>query len=278
VTDEPGDPNEGPFPIDLGSARIARVENYLSGGDAHFSVDRAAADAVGDASPLGLDALRGLINAMKAYMNRVVRFLAADEGIDQYLYVGMTTPSAGMIHEVAWEHQPNATLLYASHDPVTLAHVHELPQHSGEGTASHVQSRFDDPERILEAARRTLDLDRKAVLLLPGTLNLVADDDVAQRMVDTLGGALGPGSYIAFAHTSIELGGRTAAEMFEKLNKVIDESYTSRDRDQIERLLADYDLVTPGLVAIEDWRSEGDPPSLKTGWPVPIYGAVGLRR
>jgi hypothetical protein len=278
VTDEPADPNDGPFPIDLGSARLARVENYLAGGEAHFSIDRAAAEAVGDASPLGLDALRGLIKAMKAYMNRVVRFLAADEGIDQYLYLGMTTPSAEMIHQVAWEHQPRARIVYASYDPVTLAHVHELTRDSGEGSATHVQSGFDNPERILGEAREMLDLSRRTVLLLPGSLNLIADDDTAQHIVDTLGGALGPGSYIAFAHTSIELGGRTAAEMFKKLNDAIDESYTSRDRSQIERLLADYDLVDPGLVAIEDWRSEGDAPSLESGRPVPIYGAVGIRR
>lgn len=278
MTDEPPDPNEGPFPIDIGSARIARVENYLTGGDAHFSIDRAAAEAVGDASPLGLDALRGLIKAMKAYMDRAVRFLAAEEGIDQYLYLGMTTPAAGMVHEGVWEHQPTASIVYASYDSVTLAHVHELTKDADEGTTAHIQSQFDDPERIIDRAKDVLDLGRRTALLLPGTLNLIADDDVAQHIVDTLGSALGPGSYVAFAHTSIELGGRTAAEMFKKLNEAIDESYTSRHRAQIDRLLAGYDLVEPGLVAIEDWRSEGDPPNLKSGRPVPIYGAVGIRR
>jgi hypothetical protein len=54
MTDDPADSTEGgPFSVDLSVARLARVENFLAGGEAHFAVDRAAAESIGEFSPAG---------------------------------------------------------------------------------------------------------------------------------------------------------------------------------------------------------------------------------
>jgi hypothetical protein len=63
--------------------------------------------------------------------------------------------------------------------------------------------------------------------------------------------------------------------VIELLNEAIDEDYVVRTEAEITPLLDGFELVSPGLVPVEEWRNEGAPPVIGEGIPVPIYGAVG---
>ena len=56
-----------------------------------------------------------------------------------------------------------------------------------------------------------------------------------------------------------------------------DRPYVTRPAAAVARLLAGFDLLDPGLVPIEGWRSDGDPPVLASGHTVPLLGAVGRK-
>jgi hypothetical protein len=276
VTDQPSDTNDGGlFPIDLSVARLARIENVLAGGEANFAIDRAAAETLAEASPTGLEGLRGVIEALKAFVARAVRFLAGEVGVRQYLHIGMSTPTTGMVHDVAWQIVPDARVVYASYDPTTLAHVHSLGSGASAGAVAHVHSSFDDPQEILHQAAATLDFGRPVAVILPTTLNLIVDDDLARRIVDELRDAMAPGSHLVFAHTSLDIAGRGTAKVIELLNQAMSESYVVRTEGEIARFLDGFDLVKPGLVPVEQWRNDDDPPILENGRSIPIYGAVG---
>jgi hypothetical protein len=278
VTDLPSDAHDdASFPIDLNVARLARIENYLVGGEANFAIDREVAETLAGAAPTGLAGLRVAIEAMEAFMARAVRVVAGAPGIRQFLHIGMATPTTGMIHEVAWQVAPDARIVYASYDPTTLAHVHTLRTGAAEGMVAHVHSSFEDPQRILREAAATLDFGRPVAVLLPTTLNVIGSDDVARRVVDDLRDATVPGSYLVLAHTSLDIETEGTAEVIELLNAAIDESYVSRTEAEIAGLLAGLDLLDPGLVPVEHWRSDRDPPALDGGRVVPIYGAVGRK-
>jgi hypothetical protein len=51
----------------------------------------------------------------------------------------------------------------------------------------------------------------------------------------------------------------------------------ARTEAEIAHLVAGFDLLDPGLVPIERWRSVGDPPYLPRGQLIPLYGVVGCR-
>ena len=277
MTDQPTDENDdGPFAIDLGAARLARVENYLVGGQAHFAIDRAAAESIGDLSRGGLDGLRVLISAVKAFTARAVHVAIGELGMRQILHIGMSTPTTGMVHEVAWKIAPDARIVYASYDPTTLAHVHTLPS-DAEGVVAHVHSAFDDTRTILREAAVTLALDQPVAVVLPTTLNLIADDATAQRIVDDLRAAMTPGSYLIFAHTSLDLAPEGTAKVLERFNEMLDERYVVRTEAQIAGLLTGFDLIEPGLVPVGQWRPDGDPPAPDGTRAAPIYGAIGRR-
>jgi hypothetical protein len=278
VSDQPSATNDSDsFPIDLRVARLARVENYLVGGEANFAVDRSLAEEIADAAESRLDGLRGTIEALKVFAKRAVRILATDEGVRQFLYVGMATPTEEMVHDVALRVSPDSRVVYASYDPTTLAHVRALWRTAPEGAVGHVQSSFGDTKKILAAAAETLDLDRPVAVLLPTSLNLVADDEVAQRIVDDLRDAIVPGSYVIMAHTSVDIGSESTAKIIEMINAALEESYVSRSAAEILALLHDLELLEPGLVPVERWRNEGAPPVLASGRLVPILGAVGRK-
>jgi hypothetical protein len=278
VSDQPSATHDSDeFGIDPQVPRMARVENYITGGVANFASDRALVDDLADAARANVDQLRGAISAMKSFMARAVRLLAGEQGIDQFLYIGMATPQHEMIHEVAQKVVPRARVVYASYDPTTLAHVHTILKDVPAGTIGHVQSSFDDPGKIVREASATLDFARPVAVLLPTSLNLIADDDVAQRIVDGLGAAMVPGSHMALAHTSTDIDTPGTVEVVAMLDAALDERYVSRTTEGVLRLLAAFELLEPGLVPVEQWRPEGDPPALGRVGTVPIYGAVGRR-
>lgn len=63
----------------------------------------------------------------------------------------------------------------------------------------------------------------------------------------------------------------------DRLNHYSDEPYATRTRVEIEDLLEGFELIDPGLVPIERWRNDDEPPILGTDRTVPIYGAVGRK-
>src|SRR5262245_6517368 len=81
--------DEGPFAIDPSVPRLARMESFLAGGQAHFAVDRAAAETIGELSADGLDGLRDMNDAIKGFVARAVAVLTGDLGIRQYLHIAM---------------------------------------------------------------------------------------------------------------------------------------------------------------------------------------------
>jgi len=277
VTDEAGDHSEdGPFPIELDVPRLARIRNAISGGDANFTVDREVVKSLSDAAPSGLEGLQGVIEALQRFKTRAVRTVAEESDVRQFLHVGTATSSSEMVHEHVLPLVPDARIVYASYDTTTLAHVHDLWRGAPEGAVAHVHSRFDDPQRILRGTADTLDLSKPIAALLPTTLNVVTDE-VAQGLMDALREALAPGSYLVMAQTSLDIYAEGAAEVVEMLNSVLEEPYIARSKSEIAHHLRGFDLLEPGLVPIEQWRSDGDPPFLPAGQLIPLFAAVGRK-
>jgi hypothetical protein len=70
--------------IDSATPNVARVYDYLLGGKDNFAVDRHTAEMALKVTP---DA-RAAATANRAFLRRVVRFLALDMGIRQFLDIG----------------------------------------------------------------------------------------------------------------------------------------------------------------------------------------------
>jgi hypothetical protein len=88
--------------IDTGKANIARVYDYWLGGNHNFRADQDAARAMIAVDPN----LRAAVRANRAFLGRVVRFLAAEAGIRQFLDIGSGIPTEQNVHQVAQDAAP----------------------------------------------------------------------------------------------------------------------------------------------------------------------------
>jgi hypothetical protein len=98
--------------IDVTTPSIARVYDYMLGGKDNFAVDREVAKMALEIAPDG--ALTGRANRL--FLQRVVRTLAADYGIGQFLDIGSGLPSNGNVHEAAQAVNPAARVVYVDND------------------------------------------------------------------------------------------------------------------------------------------------------------------
>ena len=74
--------------LDTGHAHPARVYNYWLGGKDNFAADREAAEQAIAANP----GIRTDVRANRAFLARVVRYLAGEGGVRQFLDIGTGRP------------------------------------------------------------------------------------------------------------------------------------------------------------------------------------------
>ena len=98
----------------------ARVYDYFLGGKDNYEVDRIAADAAIKAFPKTAESAR----AARAFLRRVVRFLATEAGISQFLDIGTGLPSGENVHQVAQSINPEAKIVYVDNDHCKSSCVH----------------------------------------------------------------------------------------------------------------------------------------------------------
>ena len=202
MTDQPTTPRwpaGHPVEIDSTVAHSARVYDYLLGGSDNFAVDRDAARQVA-AFVGGMDNARAEARANRAFLGRAVRWLAAEAGIRQFLDIGTGIPNADNVQTIALRAAPDARVVSVDHDPVVLAHAHQLLGPGDPARTAYVQADLRDPDVILARAARTLDLAEPVALLLVGVLHHVADPDDPHAIVAHLVRNLAPGSYLAVSH------------------------------------------------------------------------------
>jgi len=89
VHDGGTDRGAGPLPFDTSVAHQARMYDYMLGGKDNYAADRAAVEATLKVYPDAAFTTR----ANRAFLGRVIRYLAADAGIRQFLDIGTGIPT-----------------------------------------------------------------------------------------------------------------------------------------------------------------------------------------
>lgn len=254
----PGGGRAGALPFDTTVAHQARIYDYLLGGKDNYAADRAAAEAALEAWP----ALGFAARANRALLGRVVRYLAGEAGIRQFLDLGTGIPTAGNLHEVAQAIAPETRVVYVDYDPIVLAHARALLDSHEAGATEYIEADLRDTSTILTRAAEVLDFSKPVAITMLTILHVIPDSEDPRAIVATLLGAVPPGSYLAISHASTDLfDPETAARFKGVLDRMLQQQYTPRDREQITRFFAGTDLVEPGLVPVEEWRpdpAEGD--------------------
>ncbi|MEU9453846.1 SAM-dependent methyltransferase [Streptomyces sp. NPDC048277] len=237
--------------IDTSVPHSARIWNYWLGGKDNYLVDQEAGDAYTAVFP----GIVTIARSSRAFLGRSIRHLVEEAGIRQFLDVGTGLPTVDNTHEVAQSVAPEAKIVYVDNDPLVLAHARALLTSTEEGVTAYEDLDLYAPERILEAAGRTLDLTRPTALILSGILGHVDGHDRARGLVDALLSGLPAGSYL-----SLNDGSRGTDPAYEQAQDAYNETgavpYFLRPVDQIEGYFEGLELVGPGVVSVPLWHPE----------------------
>lgn len=267
--------------IDIGVAQPARVDDYLSGGDDNFAVDREAADQMVAALPGGIEAAKATTRAARRFWMRVLHHLAADLGLRQFLSIGTRVPSKDNFHEVAQAAAPTTRFVYLVVDPTVLARAHDL-RGTPEGAIAHIRAPLRDPAEILHQAGETLDLTQPVAVLFPASLPFVRRAETAHRIVSGLLAGIVPGSYMAISHHGSDIRVDELAEANRRLAQMAQEGKVlgtmPRSYAEVLAFFDGLELLPPGVVTLERWYpSTDDDVGEPNGVVVPAYGGVARK-
>ncbi|GAA1025797.1 hypothetical protein GCM10009557_01140 [Virgisporangium ochraceum] len=260
------DPGGAQEPVDGSANRFdifkphpARRYNYWLGGKDHYPADRQSAAEIEKVMPSVVMGAR----ENRKFQRRVVRFLAAEAGIRQFLDIGTGLPAPDNTHEVAQAIDPTSRIVYVDNDPLVLANARALLTGTSEGRTAYIDADLREPEKILghPDLRGTLDLDQPVALLLIAVLHFIVDDEDPYGLVARLLGKLAPGSYVAITNVTQDF---MPAEQVEVVNAAASTGRHGQVRFRSAAELGQFfegtDLVPPGICSVADWQRDESPP------------------
>jgi O-methyltransferase involved in polyketide biosynthesis len=245
----------------------ARVYGFWLGGKDHYDADRKAAEEVMRLRPQVVAGAR----ANRAFLTRVVRFLAAECGIRQFLDIGTGLPAPDNTHEVAQRVDPRCRIVYADNDPLVLAHARALLISAPQGACGYVDADLREPEFIVAQAAQTLDLTQPTAILLLAVLHFVPDAADPAGIVAALASALTPGSYLAISHLTADLAPEQVAAATTAYNDLAPVPVTARSHAEVTALFGGLPLLSPGVVPVSEWRIQAGNPF---GQPADLHAGV----
>jgi S-adenosyl methyltransferase len=247
----PGDDaRSGDLRLDTSVAQSARVYDYWLGGKDHFPADRKAAEDVARLRP---QVVAGA-HANRAYLARVVRYLAVGCGVRQFLDIGAGLPFPGNTHEVAQQVAADCRVTYVDNDALVLTHARALLTSTPPGSCDYIEADLRDTATIVAQAARTLDLAQPVAVMLLAVLHFIPDSDDPAALVAKLTGQLVPGSFIAISHLTADFAPEQVTAAAAAYNDQAPVPVTARTHAQVTGLFGGLPLVAPGVVPVTGWR------------------------
>ncbi|MDA8370606.1 MAG: SAM-dependent methyltransferase [Nocardiopsaceae bacterium] len=237
--------------LDLGVPTAARVYDVMLNGKDNYAVDRQVAEA----SLAVMPELKDIAIHNREMLHRVVRYLAAEEGITQFIDLGSGLPTARNTHEVVHEANPDAKVAYVDIDPLVLVHGHAIL--ADNPNTQVVTADIRQPQKVLghPDIRALIDFDQPVCVMLVGILHHLMDEEDPKGIIDTLRDAVPSGSFF-FITNFTRLG--DAPESVELERVLLSQLGTGRVRtpEELERFFDGLDILMPGLVPLPLWRPD----------------------
>lgn len=262
-------------PIDVTVPSVARMYDYLLDGKDNYPADRGATEELLEQVP----SMKVLALNNRQFLRRVVRVLAEDYGIRQFVDHGSGLPTQDNVHEIAQRVHPDARVVYADNDPIVLVYADNLLSSSPEGATEYVEADVTDPTALLAAveAAQCVDFSEPIGLSLNAVLHFVPDARDAYGVVEALVGRLAPGSYLALSHCTPDFD----PDAWATITDIYTQGGTPlqvRTKSEVERFFNGLELVEPGVEVAHQWRPEaGEGPSLVTNAQSSLYAGVARK-
>ncbi|MFE6621872.1 SAM-dependent methyltransferase [Streptomyces sp. NPDC008086] len=259
--------------IDATIPTAARMYDYYLGGKDNYASDRAACEELDKVVP----STRALALNNRRFLQRVVRTLAEDYGIRQFLDHGSGLPTQNNVHQVAQSVDPSSRVVYVDNDPMVLVHGRALLDQNDNTAVIHADMRETDAIFAHADTERLIDFSQPVAVLFNSVFHCIPDDEangplaVARRVRERLV----PGSCMVMCQLVSE-----DAEVRKFVTDFMDQATQGHwGRVRQEKDVAEYfeglEILEPGLVEVSTWRpdTEVTPRQLTQEWIE--FGGVG---
>jgi S-adenosyl methyltransferase len=248
----------------------ARIWNYWQGGKDNYPIDRDAGDAWIAIQP----EIVAIAKQSRLFLMRVVRYLAVEAGIRQFLDIGTGLPTLQNTHQVAQAAAPDSKIVYVDNDPVVLAHARALLINTTDGgVTSYIDADYNNPDLLIAQARNILNFTQPIAVMFMGVLGHVTDYDDARAVVERVVTATPAGSYLTlWENTNTTDTARAAAEQYAQSGAI---PYRLCSPTQVAGFFDGLELVEPGVVPLDQWHPT--PIEVDAIEPLDAYAAVGRK-
>ncbi|MEU8547089.1 SAM-dependent methyltransferase [Streptomyces roseoverticillatus] len=232
--------------LDQGEPSMARVYNFLLGGEFNFDCDRDRANVLMKRLP----GVRRMVRRNREFLGRSVQFMT-QRGIRQFIDIGSGLPDRGATHEIIRKVCPSVTVVYVDRDPEVVGCGRLMIR--DDEAATMIQADLAHPSTIFEHPEllKRVDFRRPVGVVIGAVLHFIQDDEDAGRVVHSIRRTLAPGSHLSMSHAVTD---EVSSEMLDRVRDV-DAALTPRPASQLLSFLPEFEVVPPGLVPVHRWRS-----------------------
>lgn len=247
-------------PIDTTLPSVARMYDWLLGGTENYEVDREACGRLLEIAP----STQQLARSNREFLGRVVRFLARDREISQFLDFGSGLPTQDNVHEVAQRFRGDARVAYVDNDPMVLAYARTTLQENG--SVMVIDQDMRDTEEIFAATEDFFDQDKPVAALFVSVLHCLpdtGDDRDPAALITQTAARLPAGSYLVIC----QLVSDDPAVRDGVTRLMAEETHDNwgrvRETHEVRRYFDGLTVIDPpGLVDVIDWLPDKDPSPL----------------
>ncbi|MGP3922013.1 SAM-dependent methyltransferase [Streptomyces sp. 8N616] len=259
--------------VDVNVPSVARMYDYYLGGKDNYAVDREASEELLKVVP----STQVLAINNRRFLQRVVRVLAQDYGIRQFLDHGSGLPTQDNVHQVAQRVDEQSRVVYVDNDPIVLAHGRALLEEN-DNTAV-IQADMRDTEGIFghSEVQRLINPDEPVGVLFVSVLHCIPDSDDPAGLIRRIADRVAPGSIFVICQLVSE---DKATRDF--VTNFMDTSTQGnwgrvRQEHEVREYFTGLEILEPGLVEVSTWRPDADrgPRQLTEEWIE--WGGVALK-
>ncbi|MBW8706211.1 hypothetical protein MBT84_42000 [Streptomyces sp. MBT84] len=262
--------------IDATVPTAARMYDHYLGGKDNYAADRAACEELDKVVP----STRALALNNRRFLQRMVRTLAEDYGIRQFLDHGSGLPTQDNVHQVAQRVDPTSHVVYVDNDPMVLVHGRALLEQ--DDRTAVIQADIRDTEAIFshEETRRLIDFSRPVAVLFNSVMHCIPDSDTEgpPALVNRVVEQLVPGSFMVMCQLVSE--DPKVREFVTDFMAQATQGHWGRVRQEkdVASWFEGMDILEPGLVEVSTWRPDTEvaPRQLTQEWIE--FGGVGRIR
>ncbi|MEU8592374.1 SAM-dependent methyltransferase [Streptomyces globisporus] len=257
--------------VDLSVPSAARMYDWLLGGSNNFEVDQDACELLLQAAPTS----REVALNNRWFLQRVVRTLAREYGIRQFIDFGSGLPTQRNVHQIAQEANPGARVVYIDNDPVVLALGQSLLDENEDTAILSVDMRDTDTIFAHPDLNRLIDFSEPAAALFISVLHCLPDSSGPEELVRRVVDRLAPGSFVVVCQL-VSDDPQVRKDVTElMLEKTGGNWGRVREKHDVESFFRGLIPQEPGLVDVTDWRPDSELQQRQRSIEWTEYGGLG---